>query len=47
MPNISKYKTLTQAKDSFSQADYKQALEKFAHVLQNYPNSKEAYNGIM
>ena len=47
MPNISKYKTLTQAKDSFSQADYKQALEKFAHVLQNYPNSKEAYNGVI
>ena len=47
MPNISKYKTLSQAKDSFSQADYKQALEKFAYVLQNYPNSKEAYNGAI
>lgn len=47
MPNISKYKTLSQAKDSFSQADYKQALEKFAYVLENYPNSKEAYNGVI
>ncbi|MDQ7045907.1 MAG: hypothetical protein Q9M32_08345 [Sulfurimonas sp.] len=47
MPNISKYKTLTQAKDSFSQANYKQALEKFAYVLENFPNSKEAYNGVI
>ena len=47
MANISKFKTLTQAKDSFSQADYKNALEKFAYVLQNYPNSKEAYNGVI
>lgn len=47
MPNISKYKTLSQAKDSFSQADYKKSLEEFAHVLQNYPNSVEAYNGVI
>ena len=47
MANTSKFKTLTQAKDSFSQADYKNALEKFAYVLQNYPNSKEAYNGVI
>ncbi len=47
MPNISKFKTLTQAKDSFSQADYKNALDKFAYVLQNFPNSKEAYNGVI
>jgi len=45
--NMSKYKTLSQAKDSFSQADYKNALEKFAYVLQNFPNSKEAYNGVI
>ncbi len=44
---ISKYKILTQAKDSFSKAEYKNALEKFAEVLQNYPNSKEAYNGVI
>ena len=39
MATISKFKTLTQAKDSFSQADYKNALEKFAYVLENFPNS--------
>ncbi|PLY13535.1 hypothetical protein CVO_08140 [Sulfurimonas sp. CVO] len=44
---ISKYKTLSQAKESFSKSDYKNALEKFAAVLQNFPNSKEAYNGVI
>ena len=44
---LSKFKILTQAKDSFSKAEYKTALEKFATVLQNYPNSKEAYNGVI
>ena len=44
---ISKYKTLSQAKDSFSKSDYKNAMEKFAAVLQNFPNSKEAYNGVI
>ncbi|MDQ1263538.1 MAG: hypothetical protein QG559_539 [Campylobacterota bacterium] len=44
---ISKYKTLSQAKESFSKSDYKNALEKFAIVLQNYPNSQEAYNGVI
>ena len=47
MSATSKYKILSQAKDSFSKADYKNALEKFATVLQNYPNSKEAYNGVI
>lgn len=47
MSIISKYKVLTQAKDSFSKAEYKTALEKFAEVLQSYPNSKEAYNGVI
>ncbi len=45
--SISKFKTLSQAKDSFSKSDYKNALEKFAAVLQNFPNSKEAYNGVI
>ncbi|MDQ1267759.1 MAG: hypothetical protein QG560_402 [Campylobacterota bacterium] len=45
--SISKYKTLSQAKESFSKSDYKNALEKFAAVLQNFPNSKEAYNGVI
>jgi tetratricopeptide (TPR) repeat protein len=44
---ISKYKILTQAKENFSKAEYKSALEKFAEVLQNYPNSKEAFNGVI
>lgn len=47
MSTISKFKILTQAKDSFSKADFKNALEQFAQVLQNYPNSKEAYNGVI
>ena len=47
MSIISKYKILTQAKESFSKAEFKHALEQFAQVLQNYPNSKEAYNGVI
>jgi len=47
MLTISKYKILSQAKESFSKADYKNALEKFAQVLQNDPNSKEAFNGVI
>ena len=47
MIGISKYKILSQANDSFSKSDYKSALEKFAMVLQNYPHSKEAYNGVI
>jgi len=47
MSTLSKFKILTQAKDSFTKAEYKTALEKFAEVLQNYPNSKEAYNGVI
>jgi tetratricopeptide (TPR) repeat protein len=47
MSSISKYKILSQAKESFSKAEYRVALEKFAQVLQNFPNSKEAYNGVI
>ncbi|WP_428738375.1 hypothetical protein [Sulfurimonas sp.] len=47
MANMSKYKILDQAKESFSKEDYQMALEKFAEVLQNYPNSQEAYNGVI
>jgi tetratricopeptide (TPR) repeat protein len=47
MSTISKYKILSQAKESFSKAEYQHALEKFAEVLQNDPNSKEAYNGVI
>jgi tetratricopeptide (TPR) repeat protein len=44
---LSKYKTLSQASKSFSKSDYKTALEKYAAVLQDYPHSKEAYNGVI
>jgi tetratricopeptide (TPR) repeat protein len=47
MSTISKYKILTLANDSFTKSDYKHALEQFATVLQNFPNSKEAYNGVI
>ncbi|MDQ7043867.1 MAG: hypothetical protein Q9M34_10130 [Sulfurimonas sp.] len=47
MSLISKYQILSEAKDSFSKAEYKNALEKFATVLQTYPNSTEAYNGVI
>ncbi len=47
MSTISKYKILSQAKESFTKAEYEKAMEKFAEVLQSYPNSKEAYNGVI
>ncbi|MCD6433715.1 MAG: hypothetical protein J7L21_06700 [Sulfurimonas sp.] len=47
MSIISKYKILTQANDSFTKSEYKNALEQFAIVLQDYPSSKEAYNGVI
>jgi len=47
MSILSKFKTLSQAKDSFNKEEYRSALEKFATVLQNFPNSKEAYNGVI
>ncbi len=47
MNGISKHRTLTQAKDDFSKANFKTAMEKFAIVLQDFPNSKEAFNGVI
>ena len=47
MSRISKYKILSQAKESFSKAEYRHALEKFAEVLENFPHSKEAFNGVI
>jgi len=44
---MGKYKTLQKAKDSFLQAQYKEAMDLFAQVLQDYPNSQEAYNGVI
>jgi tetratricopeptide (TPR) repeat protein len=47
MNAISKYKTLSQASKSFSKSDFKTALEQYSAVLQDYPHSKEAYNGVI
>ena len=47
MGSISKYKILTKANDSFTKSNYKEALDQFATVLQSFPNSKEAYNGVI
>jgi len=47
MSEISKYKILSQAKESFTKEEYKSALDKFAQVLQKDPNSKEAFNGVI
>ncbi len=47
MARISNEKILNQARDYFSKAEYKKALDKFAKVLQNDPDSKEAYNGVI
>lgn len=47
MSNISKYKILSKAKDDFSNENFEEAMKEFAKVLQNYPNSKEAYNGVI
>jgi tetratricopeptide (TPR) repeat protein len=44
---ISKHKILSEAKKYFNKSEYQKALEKFATVLQNDPNSKEAYNGVI
>jgi len=47
MREISTYKILSQAKESFTKAEYKSALDKFAQVLQKDPSSKEAFNGVI
>ncbi len=47
MSTISKFKTLSLAKDSFTKSNFRDAMNQFGLVLQNYPNSKEAYNGVI
>ena len=47
MSIISKFKILSQAKESFSSAQYENAMKQFSQVLQSYPNSKEALNGVI
>jgi tetratricopeptide (TPR) repeat protein len=47
MSITSKHKTLSKAKENFSKANYKEAMQQFGIVLQDFPNSKEAYNGVI
>ena len=47
MSTLSKFKTLSLAKDSFSKSDFEAAMNQYGEVLQSYPNSKEAYNGVI
>lgn len=47
MKTINKYKTLALANESFTKENYEQALRQYAMVLQDYPESKEAYNGAI
>jgi len=44
---MSKFKTLSKAKESFSQSKFQDAMNQFGQVLQSYPNSKEAFNGVI
>jgi len=47
MSRISKYKILSKAKENFSNQNYEEAMRQFALVLENFPNSDEAYNGVI
>ena len=47
MKPINKYKTLALANESFNQENYEQALRQYALVLQDFPESKEAFNGAI
>ncbi|HHH72756.1 MAG TPA: hypothetical protein ENL04_02915 [Sulfuricurvum sp.] len=47
MKTINKYKTLALANENFTKENYEQALRQYAMVLQDYPESKEAYNGAI
>ena len=47
MKPINKYKTLALANENFNQENYAEALRQYAQVLQDYPESKEAFNGAI
>ncbi|WP_345985356.1 hypothetical protein WCX49_12205 [Sulfurimonas sp. HSL-1656] len=47
MKPVNKYKTLALANESFNQENYEEALRQYAQVLQDYPESKEAFNGAI
>ena len=44
---ISKYKLLSKASENFSEAKYEEALRNYALILNDYPSSKEAFNGAI
>jgi tetratricopeptide (TPR) repeat protein len=47
MKTINKYKTLALANNDFTKAQYENALRNYALVLNDFPDSKEAYNGAI
>jgi tetratricopeptide (TPR) repeat protein len=47
MKPINKYKTLALANESFNKENYEEALRRYAQVLQDFPESKEAFNGAI
>jgi len=47
MSRIGKFKILSRAKENFINAKFEEAMQQFAIVLEHYPNSKEAYNGVI
>jgi len=47
MKPINKYKTLALANENFNQENYEEALRQYARVLQDFPESKEAFNGAI
>ncbi len=47
MKTVNKMKTLLEANENFGKSDFAQALRNYALVLQDHPNSKEAYNGAI
>ncbi len=44
---VNKFKTLELASKNFSQSAFSEALREYAAVLEDFPNSKEAYNGAI
>jgi len=44
---VNKHKILARANEHFTNEKYERALQSYALVLNEYPNSKEAYNGAI
>lgn len=47
MKTVKKYKTLALANENFNKENYEVALRQYAQVLNDHPESKEAYNGAI